>query len=79
MADAVQYTYRMRIASIGPRSRVVSARKLPDGTMETTRENLGHFVTLDPGGISFRLGDDQSPEDWTVGVEVEVIVRRRPL
>lgn len=46
------------VRSCEPRRRLTSAQKLADGTVRELFEPLGYFVVLDPGGIAWRVGEE---------------------
>lgn len=53
------------------RRRLTNARKLASGEVHEVFEPVGYFVVLDPGGIAFRLGDED------MGIKPGQLVRLR--
>lgn len=74
-----QYTLNMRISAIGERTRLLSAKKDEgSGQVTETRESDGYWVTLEPGGISYCLGNEAPSAEWVKGATVETTLRVKP-
>lgn len=47
------------VRSCERRKRLVSAQKLADDSVQSVFEDIGFYLTLDPGGLSFFIGFEE--------------------
>jgi hypothetical protein len=73
-ANEMTFVMRYVVREAGFRKKLVEARKLADGSVNELFEPIGYFVVLDPGGLAFRLGDEDV--HFTKGEAVELVLRR---
>ncbi len=73
MSDPIAYRYPHVVAKVERVDKTVSGHKTAAGGTETVTEPLGWFVTLDPGGIAYPVGDEKPA--LKVGDCVDLVLR----
>lgn len=67
------YLFRFTVRSCAERTSVIRTWKDADGKAQSESESIGYFCALDPGNLTFALGEEKP--GLSPGDSVELVLR----